>query len=71
MPASREEINAAVDSAVWYSPLAVDIQLLSQVLFILLVHILHYGLPAGDKKQTVIHCFAVKNIPSVRIISIF
>lgn len=47
MSGSREKINAAVDSAVRYSPLAGNMQLLSQVFLILLVYILDYGLPAG------------------------
>lgn len=43
----RKEVDAAVDAAVWYSPLAVDVDLLSQVLLVLLVDVLHYGIPAG------------------------
>lgn len=47
----REEIDAAVDSTVRYSPLAVHMQLLSQVFLILLIDILHYGLPAGGEES--------------------
>lgn len=49
MSGGREKVDAAVDSAVGYSPLAVNIQFLSQVLLILLVDVLLYGLPAGGK----------------------
>ena len=51
MSSGREEVDAAVDSGVRYSPLAVDMQLLSQVCLILLIDILYYGLPAGGEQQ--------------------
>lgn len=44
----RQEVDAAVDSAVRYPPLPVDVQLLPQVFLILLVDVVHYGLPAGE-----------------------
>lgn len=49
MSGSREEIDATVDSAVRYYPLAVDMQLLSQVFLILLIDVFHYRLPAGKR----------------------
>lgn len=49
MPSRREKINAAVDTAVRYSPLAGNIQLLSQVFLILLIHVGDNGLPAGGE----------------------
>lgn len=48
----REEVDAAVHSAVRYSPLTVDVQLLSQVFLILLIDILHYWLPAAQQSNT-------------------
>lgn len=51
MSSGREEVNAAVDSGVGYSPLAVDMQFLSKVFLILFVDILHYGLPAGEEQE--------------------
>lgn len=53
MSGSREEIDAAVDSAVGYYPLAVDMQLLSQVFLILLIDIFHYRFPAGKRSSRV------------------
>lgn len=50
MSTRREKINAAMDSAVRYSPLAGNIQLLSQVLLVLLIHIRDDGLPAGGRR---------------------
>lgn len=50
MSSCREKINAAVDSAIRYSPLARNIQLLSQVLLVLLIHVLDDGLPAGGRR---------------------
>lgn len=49
MSSGREKINAAMDSAVRYSPLAGNKQLLSQVLLVLLVHVRDDGLPAGGR----------------------
>lgn len=49
VPGRRQEVDAAVNSAVRDSSLAVDVQLLSQVFLILLVDILHDGLPAGKR----------------------
>lgn len=51
MSSGREEVDAAVDPAVRYSSLAVDVQLLSQVFLILLVDVLDYWLPAGEEQQ--------------------
>lgn len=53
MSSGRKEIDAAVDSGVRYSPLAVDMQLLSKVFLILLVDVLHYGLPAGEEQRRI------------------
>lgn len=47
----RKEVDATVDSAVRYRPLAVYMQLFFQVLFILLVDILHNGLPATGRQD--------------------
>lgn len=49
MSGGWEEVDAAVDSAVRYPLLAVDVQLLSQVFLILLGDVLHYGLPAEKR----------------------
>ena len=54
MSSGREEVDAAVHSAIRYSPLAVHIQLFSQIFLILLVDIFHYGLPAGEKRSRVV-----------------
>lgn len=51
MSGGGEEVDAAVDPAVWYPPLPVDMQLFSQVFLILLVDMLHYGLPAGERSR--------------------
>lgn len=49
MSSGGEKVDAAVDSSIRYSPLAVHMQLLFQVFFILLIDILHYGLPAKGR----------------------
>lgn len=46
----RKKVDATVDSAVRYWPLAVYMQLFFEVLFILLVDILHNGLPTTDRQ---------------------
>lgn len=51
MSSGGEKVDTAVDSGVRYSPLAVYMQLLSQVFLILLIDVLHYGLPAGDRSS--------------------
>lgn len=43
----RQEVDAAVDSGVWYPPLAVHVQLLPQVLLVLVLDVRHYWLPAA------------------------
>lgn len=50
----REKVDATVDSAVRYWPLAVDMQLFLKVLLILLVDILYNGLPAAGRHTAVI-----------------
>lgn len=45
----RKKVDATVDSAVRYWPLALYVQLFFEVLFILLFDILQNGLPARDR----------------------
>lgn len=51
MSSGREEVDAAVDSAVENSPLAADMQLLSQVFLILFVDVCYYRLPAVERSS--------------------
>lgn len=53
MSSCREKVDATVDSAVRDWPLAIYIKLFFQVLLILLVDILHNGLPATDRQTGV------------------
>lgn len=49
MSSGREKVDATVNSAVRYSPLAVNMQLLSEVLLILFVNVFHDWLPAKER----------------------
>lgn len=51
MPSGRQEVDAAVHAAVRDPPLPVDVEFLPKVLLILLVHVVHDGLPAEERSR--------------------